>query len=611
MIPESLKNISDEEAVDICNELREQIIDCVSQTGGHLASSLGVVEVLVALHRVYDFSADRLVFDVGHQCYAHKILTGRGDLMKTLRQFGGISGFPKPSESQTDAFIAGHASNSVSVALGMAKARSVQQEDYHVVALLGDGAMTGGLISEGLSNAGQSGEPMVIIVNDNGMSINKNVGGISHHLSQQRLKPQYLEFKKVYREAVSHGKVGRGIHRVTHWIKEKVKSAFLTQSSVFEQMGFTYLGPVDGHDVVSLTRLLTYAKELNGPVILHVKTVKGKGYQPAELEPDKFHGVAPFHKEDGRLLSNEKKENFSSVFGDTMCELGQEESNLCLLTAAMQSGTGLDQWAKQYPDRIFDTGIAEEHATAMAAGLAKQGALPVFAVYSTFLQRGYDMLLHDVAILNLHVVFGVDRAGLVGEDGETHHGVFDVAYLSTIPGMKILCPANFAEQRAMLRHAVQKMSGPVAVRYPRGGQGDFQSFCGVVGSQLVREGTDITIIAYGTMINEALKAAELLAGKGKNAQVLKLNSIVPLDMEAVRSCAEKTGKLLIAEEVVNTGCVGRRIAAELMLSGNTAVKISTVNLGDCFITQGTIPQLRELCGIDAKSLSKKAMEMLA
>ncbi len=611
MIPERLDQITDQQAKQICEELREQIIDCVSQTGGHLASSLGVVELTVALHRVYDLNEDRLVFDVGHQCYAHKILTGRGALMSTLRQFGGLSGFPKPNEHRADSFIAGHASNAVSVALGMARARTINSENYHVVALMGDGAMTGGLAYEGMSNAGQSGEPIVVILNDNGMSITKNVGGVAEHLAQQRLKPQYLQFKKIYRRLTSHGVLGRGIYRITRRMKKMFKDAVLSAGSVFETMGFTYLGPVDGHDVKQLTRLLRYAKELNCPVMLHIKTVKGKGYAPAEQEPDKFHGVGAFHKGDGSLVSGGGKMNFSTVFGETMCELAKEQNDLTLITAAMQSGTGLDAFAEKYPSRFFDVGIAEEHAVAMAAGMAKQRTVPVFAVYSSFLQRSYDMLLHDVAIQNLHVVFGVDRAGLVGEDGETHHGVFDVAYLSSVPGMRILCPSNFAEQKEMLRYAVMKLNGPVAIRYPRGGEGRFDTFCGVSGGDVIREGKDLTIIAYGTMVNEALKAADLLETKGISVQILKLNSILPLDLEIIKDCVSKTGKLLVAEECVDAGSVGRKIASELVLNGLGNVKISLANLGDRFIPQGTVAQLRALCEIDGEALSKKAMEMMA
>ena len=609
LIPEQLDEITDQQAKQLCDELRERIIDSVSRTGGHLASSLGVVELTVAIHRVYDLNVDRLVFDVGHQCYAHKYLTGRGALMNTLRQLGGLSGFPKPNEHRADAFIAGHASNGVSVALGMARARTINHENYRVLTLLGDGAMTGGLAYEGLSNAGQSGEPLVVILNDNGMSITKNVGGVAAHLARQRLKPQYLELKKVYRRVTSHGALGRGLYKVTHRVKKIIKDALLS-GSMFEDMGFTYLGPVDGHDVKQLTRLLRYAVELESPVVLHVKTVKGKGYLPAEQEPDRFHGIGPFDRETGKALSSGSK-SFSAVFGETMCELAEEREELCTITAAMQSGTGLDCFAARYPDRFFDVGIAEEHAAAMAAGMAKQRALPVFAVYSSFLQRSYDMLIHDVGIQGLHVVFGVDRAGLVGEDGETHHGVFDVGYLRTVPGMSVFCPASFAELRAMLRHAVLELRGPVAVRYPRGGEGAYQGLSRVDGAFVLREGTDVTLAAYGTMVNEVLEAARLLEQKEVSAQVLKLNSIAPLDLEQIAASAGQTGRLLVAEECVDANCVGREIASGLLLGGNTAIRVALANLGNRFVPQGTVAQLRALCGIDGASLAKKAMEMMS
>lgn len=608
MIPERLNEITDLQARMLCDQLRERIVDSVSKTGGHLASSLGVVEATVAVHRVFDLETDRLVFDVGHQCYAHKILTQRGGQMDTLRKLGGLSGFPKPREHRADAFIAGHASNAVSVALGMARARTLNRESYCVLAMLGDGAMTGGLAYEGLSDAGQSGEQLVVILNDNGMSITKNVGGVARHLAQQRLKPQYLQFKKVYRRVTGATAAGRGLYRFTHRAKQAVKDAVL-HCSMFEDMGFTYLGPVDGHDVNYLTRLLRYAKELNCPVLLHIKTVKGKGYPPAEKEPDRFHGVGPFDRETGVPLGGHG-ESFSSVFGQTMCELARERGDVTAVTAAMRSGTGLDRFAEEFPDRFFDVGIAEGHAVVMAAGMAKQRAVPVAAIYSTFLQRAYDMLIHDVAIQGLHVVLCVDRAGLSGEDGETHHGVFDVAYLSTVPGMKIYCPASFAELRAMLRYAVEKCRGPVAVRYPKGGEGAFQTLCGVEGASVLRPGTDVTIAAYGTMINEALAAAELLAEKGASAQVVKWNSIAPLDVDTVAACAQKTGRLVVAEECVDAGCVGRRVAAELALRGVSGVKLALVNLGDRFVQHGTVAELRQLCGIDGASIARRGLEVM-
>ena len=609
MLPQQYSEMTDQQARQLCQQLRVQMIQTVSKTGGHLAASLGVVEILVAVHRVFDLDVDRLVFDVGHQCYAHKLLTGRGSAMNTLRKFGGLSGFPKPHESRADAFIAGHASNSVSVALGMARARTVNKEDYSVLALIGDGALTGGLAFEGLADAGSSGEPLIVILNDNGMSITKSVGGVAAHLSRQRLKPQYLHLKKLYRSVTGKNAVGQAVYKVTHRAKKMVKDAILGYS-MFEDMGFTYLGPVDGHDVSYLTRMLRYAKELNCPVLLHVKTVKGKGYTPAERQPDQFHGVGPFDVEKGLAVSKAGGVNFSSVFGETMCQLAEEKPELVAITAAMRLGTGLDEFARRYPQRFFDVGIAEGHAVAMTGGLAKQGALPVFAVYSTFLQRGYDMLIHDMALQNLHGILAVDRAGLVGEDGETHHGVFDVGFLSTVPVVQILCPASFAELRALLRHAVCEMSGPVAIRYPRGGEGQWTQMAGVDGTTVIQEGADVTLVAYGTMVDQVLQAAQLLEQRGHSAAVVKLNSIRPLDMGPIRRLCEQTGRLIVAEECNDSGCVGRTIISELALAG-VPVKAALVNLGDQFVPQGSVPQLREMTGIDGAGICQKAMEVIA
>ena len=603
-----LSQVTDAQAQQLCQQMRARLVDCVSHTGGHLASNLGVVELTVAIHRVFSTDRDRLVFDVGHQCYCHKILTGRDAAMDTLRTFGGISGFPKPGESRADAFIAGHASNAVSVALGMARARTLSGEDYSVLALLGDGALTGGLAYEGLADAGASKEPLVVILNDNGMSIMPNVGGMAGYLAHQRLKPQYLRFKKAYRSLTSHGALGRGIYRVTHVIKQAIKGAVLP-CSMFEEMGFAYVGPVDGHDVAQLTQVLRYAKELACPVLVHVKTVKGKGYRPAELEPDQFHGVGPFDVATGKPL-RPSGANFSQVFGETLCQIAGEDKRVCAITAAMQSGTGLDGFAAAYPERFFDVGIAEGHAAAMAGGLAKQRMIPVFAVYSTFLQRAYDMLIHDIALQNLHVVLAVDRAGLVGEDGETHQGIFDVGYLSTVPGMTVLCPASFAELREMLRHAVLTVRGSVAVRYPRGGEGDYRAMSGVEGTAVLRGGSDLTLIAYGTMVNEVLAAAELLEEQGVSARVLKLNSIRPLDMGPILGAAAETGRILVAEECTASGCVGERIAAALLERGSAPAAFALVNLGDRFVPQGTVPQLRRLCGIDGQSICRCALEVM-
>lgn len=604
-----LRSASDSEAESLCARLRTSLIENVSRTGGHLASNLGAVELTVALHRVFDTGNDRLVFDVGHQCYCHKILTGRAAAMDTLRTFGGLAGFPKPNESGHDAFIAGHASNSVSVALGMARARTILREDYCVIALLGDGALSGGLAYEGLSNAGESGEPLIVILNDNGMSITKSVGGVAQHLAHQRLKPQYLRLKKGYRKVMDVLPGGSHIYRFTHKLKKGVKDAMLP-CSMFEDMGFTYLGPVDGHDVRQLTHLLRYARELNCPVLLHVRTVKGKGYAPAEQNPDAFHGVTPFRVSDGSPLQ-QSKPGFSSAFGAALCELACEDRRICAITAAMQTGTGLEQFSRQFPDRFFDVGIAEEHAVSMAAGMAKQKMIPVFAVYSSFLQRSYDMLLHDVAIQGLHVVLAVDRAGLVGEDGETHHGVFDPAFLDTVPGMTVLCPASFRELRSMLRRAVYEVSGPVAVRYPRGGETDWKEDRSAGAAALLRQGKDITLVGYGPFIQVLLETAELLSRRGIEADVVKLNTITPLDITCISDSVKKTGRLLVAEDSVDMNCVGRRVVSDLVEAGSCPGAVALRNLGCGFVTHGSVSQLRKLCGLDARSLCAVAEEVCA
>ena len=602
-----LAGLSDQEAAALCGQLREELIADVSQTGGHLASNLGAVELTVAIHRVFDTSRDRLVFDVGHQCYIHKMLTGRREQMSTLRQYGGIAGFPKPGESVHDAFIAGHASNSVAVALGMAQARDALGEDYQVMALIGDGALTGGLAYEGLSNAGQCGRQLLVILNDNGMSIAQNVGAVAQHLASQRLKPQYLSFKQGYRRVMGSCWLGRKIYRVTHSLKKALKQSILP-CSMFENMGFTYLGPVDGHDLPYLTKILRYAASLREPVLLHVRTVKGKGYAPAEENPDAFHGVSPFVPETG-APRKPAGENFSAVFGRTMLRLAREDGRICTLTAAMEGGTGLEGFAKAYPNRFFDVGIAEGCAVSMAAGMAKQGAVPVFAVYSTFLQRSYDMLLHDMAIDRLHVVLAVDRAGLVGEDGETHQGVFDVAYLDSVPGITVYAPASFAELDRMLEEAVCWVSGPVAVRYPRGGQGEFRGDSGPEPVVVLRAGTDITLAGYGTELNELLGAADRLAQEGIQAEVVKWNIITPLDTSVVLKSVRRTGHLLVAEECVEQGSVGVRTLAALEAAGVQA-RTALVSCGRDYVTHGAVDLLKKSLGLDRDSLFRRAMEVL-
>ena len=600
-----LAGITDREGTELCTQLRQELVDDVSKTGGHLASNLGAVELTVAIHRVFDTRQDRLVFDVGHQCYCHKILTGRREAMATLRQYGGIAGFPKPVESVHDAFIAGHASNSVAVALGMVRARQALGEHYKVMALIGDGALTGGLAYEGLSNAGACGQQLLVILNDNGMSITPNVGAVADHLAKQRLKPQYLTFKRYYRRVMNSNQVGRKVYRFTHKVKQALKQSLLP-CSMFENMGFNYVGPVNGHDLAGLTRAMRYARELNEPVLLHVKTVKGKGYAPAEENPDAFHGVSPFDPATGKA-KKKSGENFSAVFGRTLTRLAQQDRRVCAITAAMMSGTGLEQFQAACSERFFDVGIAEGCAFSMAAGMAKQGAIPVFAVYSSFLQRAYDMLIHDVAIDKLHVVLGVDRAGLVGEDGETHHGVFDVAFLDSVPGMTVLAPSSYAELEGMLEQAVLHVNGPVAIRYPRGGEGAYRGNAGPGHAAVLRRGDDITLVSYGILINDVLEAAELLAGEGIQAEVVKLNVITPLDPELVLKSVKKTKVLLTAEDSAAHGSVGERLAAAVAEAGLTA-KVLCRTSGDKFVTHGALSCLKQELGLDSAGIFRAALE---
>lgn len=599
---EDIKKLNKAELYTLCEELRRFEIENISRTGGHLASNLGTIEITVAIHRVYDTSKDRLIFDVGHQCYTHKIITGRRDSFATLRQHGGISGFPKPNEAPDDAFIAGHASASVSAALGMARARTLQHADYDVVALIGDGALTGGLSYEGLCNAAASGEPLVIILNDNNMSISENVGGMARLLQAQRIKPGYTNFKKWFRSVSART---RWIYDIVHNAKEWLKSRILP-SNVFSDMGLYYLGPVNGHDLEQLENAIRLAKDLQKPVLLHVLTQKGKGCSYAEAHPDKYHGVGPFDPATGELVP--AGTSFSDKMGEFLCQYAEKDSRIVAITAAMAGGTGTEFFAVKYPDRFFDVGIAEGHAVTMAAAMAKQGLIPVFAVYSSFLQRGIDMLIHDLALLRLHAVLCVDRAGLVGSDGETHQGLFDISYLGMIPGMTVLCPANFAELREMLGHALHSVSGPVAVRYPRGGEGQYLD-CSVNAESVVRKGEDVTIVCYGTMVNEALTAAERLSGLGISAEIVKLGMVFPNDYSFVRTSLQKTGRLLMAEEVCAAGCIGQRIltaCTEYRLSLQNA---KLLNLGEGIIPQGTVSELRHDYGIDAQAIACTAAEL--
>lgn len=596
-----VKKLKSEELEPLCAEIRSFLIDSVSRTGGHLASNLGTVELTVALHRVYDSSRDRIVFDVGHQSYTHKLLTGRRGAFSTLRQYGGISGFPKPYEAEDDAFVAGHASNSISVALGMAHARTLSGGDYDICAVIGDGAMTGGLSFEGLSNAAQSGEAMVVILNDNNMSIAENVGGAAKMLQSMRIKPAYLNFKRRYRRIFLHLP---HLYRFNHALKEWLK-AHLFPENTFSEMGFDYLGPVDGHDVRMLENVLRWAREMRAPVLVHVLTQKGRGCSFAEKDPERYHGVGPFDPKTGELAP--EGESFSARFGELMCRFAEGDGKLAAITAAMSGGTGLESFAARFPERFYDIGIAEEHAVSMAAGMAKQGMLPVFAVYSSFLQRSFDMLIHDVALQGLHAVFAVDRAGLVGRDGETHQGAFDLSFLSTVPGMTIYSPASFAELESMLSLALYSCGGPAAIRYPRGGEGAYRG-CSHEAESVLRAGADVTLVSYGVMINEALRAAELLEAAGISAEVIKLGRLRPNGFDAVRASVRKTKRLVVAEDVCDFGSMGEQILAALAC-GTEPFSSRLLNLGDGIVTHGGVEELRRVCGIDAEAIVRSAREL--
>jgi len=596
-----LVSLSESERRTLCDEIRQFLIDNVSNTGGHLASNLGVVELTVAIETVFDTDNDRLVFDVGHQSYVHKLLTGRQADFSHLRQMGGIAGFPKPGESHTDAFVAGHASSSVSIALGMARARTLMDENYHVVALMGDGAATGGMVYEGLNDAAVSKEPMVVILNDNEMSIDRNVGGMAKHLYRLRTKQRYLGMKEWYRSSLRKIPGGAGIYRFTRSIKEWLKRVLLP-TTIFENMGMNYLGPVDGHDLPGLISVLTSARDLKCPVLVHVMTRKGHGYLPAETNPSKFHGVGKFNPVTGETASKSGK-TFSDVFGEEMVAIAHENDRLCAITAAMPGGTGLLDFKQRFPDRLFDVGIAEEHAVSMSGGLAKQGMIPVVALYSTFLQRSFDQIMQDLALLKLHAVLAVDRAGLVGEDGETHHGVFDVGFLRQVPGMTILAPASCLELRQMLRWAVEKCEGPVAVRYPRGGDGSFSDclFDPATGIAVHKQGKDCAIITYGTLVNNCMQAAEMLSRQGIDAAVIRLTRLEPLPLDALTQTLSGFRHVLLVEET----CHGSGLCDALQ----SVAKMECIDLGSSYVPHGSIAQLYEKYGLDARSIAAKMQEV--
>ena len=606
---DDLVRLTDGERKQLCGEIREFLVSHVAQTGGHLASNLGAVELTVAIETVYNTIQDRLVFDVGHQSYVHKLLTGRQADFGRLRQFGGIAGFPKPGESDADAFVAGHASSSVSIALGMARARTLLRKNYDVVALLGDGAATGGMIYEGLNDAAESREPLVIILNDNEMSIDRNVGGMAKHLYRLRTAKNYLGAKKRYRIALSRIPGGKAVYRITKKLKDRIKR-FLLPTTIFENMGIQYLGPVNGHDLPGLISLLQTARDRKAPVLVHVVTKKGCGYAPAESEPARFHGIGKFDPATGSSLGG-KKVTFSETFGKTLEALAEEDPRVCAITAAMPGGTGLLDFQKKYPQRTFDVGIAEEHAVSMAGGLAKQGMVPMVALYSTFLQRAYDQILQDIAMLKLHAVLAVDRAGLVGEDGETHHGVYDVAFLRHAPGMTVLAPASCAELSQMLTWAVKECDGPVAVRYPRGGDGTYTDSGWKAESGVVfhRTGRDGAILTHGTLVNNALAAADLLAEKGISVAVLRLTRLNPLPMAELAEALAGHRQLIITEEVFSGAGIAQQVSHGLR-EALPGCAVHCMDLGSEYVTHGSVAELYRKHGLDAQSMANTMEEVL-
>ena len=601
---EDLVQLSPAQREVLCAEIRDFLVQSISQTGGHLASNLGVVELSVALETVYNTNIDRLVFDVGHQSYVHKLLTGRQADFAHLRKHGGIAGFPKPTESATDAFVAGHASSSISIALGMARARTLMGEKYEVVTLIGDGAATGGMVYEALNDVAVSKEPMVIILNDNEMSIAPNVGGFAQHLSRLRTKESYLGLKQRYRKALSRTPFTRSFYLATSRMKGWLKRVLLP-TTIFENMGLTYLGPVDGNDTEGMITLLRQARDLRSPVLIHVTTRKGKGYAPAEEQPARFHGVGKFDPETG-IVPPKSTQSFSDAFGSCLTELAADNDRICAITAAMPDGTGLTDFQKAYPRRTFDVGIAEEHAVSMAGGLAKQGMIPVVALYSTFLQRSYDQIMQDIAMLKLHVVLAVDRAGLVGEDGETHHGVFDVGFLRHAPGMTLLAPASCTELQKMLCWAVNEYDGPVAIRYPRGGDNRYTQSAWDPNATAVthRHGKDAAIITYGTLVNNVVHAAELLQEQGLDVSVIRLTKLAPISFSGLEAALSGIKNVIVVEETHSSAGIRGAIAAEL-----SHIQVHGIDLGGDYVTHGSIAALHQHYGLDAASIAKYTQEV--
>lgn len=607
--PRDLKYLSYGELELLAQELREEIIDIVSSNGGHLAPNLGVVELTLALHRIFDSPSDKIIWDVGHQCYVHKLVTGRQKEFTTLRLFQGMSGFPKRSESPHDCFETGHSSTSISAAVGFAKARDLQQEDYDVIAVIGDGAMTGGMAFEALNHAGHSNTKMIVVLNDNEMAIAENVGAMSFYLNRLRTDPRYDRSKEEFESILKKiPGIGSRMFKVAERAKDGLKY-LLVPGMLFEELGFTYLGPVNGHDQRALEEVFEQAKKVKEPVLIHVLTQKGKGYPPAERNPAMFHGVGPFNKSTGEIIKKPAPPTYTQVFGETLCQLAEKDPRIVAITAAMPSGTGLNLFAEKFPERFFDVGIAEQHAVTFSAGLAFGGAKPVVSIYSTFYQRAYDQVLHDVCLQQANVVLAIDRAGVVGDDGPTHHGVFDISFLRIIPNLTFMAPKDENELRHMLYTAME-IEGPVALRYPRSvGQGvelaeELQELP-LGKAEVIREGKDVTIIGVGPMVNTCLAAAAELQQRGVEATVINLRFINPLDRETILRYARLSKRVITVEDHVLAGGMGSAVMEVLVDEGLDDVIVERLGYED-YVDQGAISILHHGYGLSVVGILKAA-----
>ena len=602
--PKDLKKLNYEDKKELAEEIRSYIIDVVSKNGGHLASNLGVVELTIALHSIFDTPKDKIIWDVGHQTYVHKILTGRKNQMKTLRRLDGISGFPKTTESEYDCFNTGHSSTSISAALGMARARDILNENYKVIAVIGDGALTGGMAEEALNDAGASKSNIIVVLNDNEMSISKNVGGISLLLGKMRTKNVYTKANEKVRIRMGNiPKVGNKIVKLTSRIKNSIKQIFISKM-YFEDIGYTYLGPVDGNDIEAVEEILEQSKKCKGPVLVHVVTKKGKGYKLAEKNPSKFHGTAPFDKKTGEVLKAKSKD-YSKVFGEKLVEIAKNDNRIVAITAAMADGTGLSEFKKKYPKRFFDVGIAEQHAIGMAAGMAKSGLIPVVPIYSSFYQRAYDQVIHDVCMQNLHVIMCADRAGIVGNDGETHQGLLDMASFSIVPNMTIMAPKDFKEFEQMINFAVN-FNGPILIRYPRGGEGKVKFKCNekiVLGeSELLKEGSDVTIIAIGKMVEKAVEVADEFSKIGVDAEIINARFLKPFDENKIIESIEKTKNVITIEDGFIKGGLATTVNELIAKNGIIDVNIKNCGYDDEFVKQGSVQELEQINGLDCNSI---------